>query len=146
MEQKRMDEIIQGVLVNSTQLAFVEEAYGTLALLENANEVFRYFVNNTQSVTLFNELEIFIRYLAILKVRYDDRFSVNFANGNSYKSIFIAQLSVISFFDSILISYLEQNKVYIDFIISFEVNGNNIHMMVIVLTDKQEYYHEKILS
>ena len=146
MEQNRMNDIIQGVLVNSTQLAFVEEAYGTLALLENTNEVFRYFVNTMQSVTLYNELEVFSRYLAILKVRYDDRFSVELANDDRHKSVFIRRLSAISFFDGILASYMEQNIAPIVFKISFKVKDDHNLMLITVQADNQEYCHEMDLS
>ncbi len=141
-----MNDIIQGVLVNSTQLAFVEEAYGTLALLENTNEVFRYFVNTMQSVTLYNELEVFGRYLAILKVRNDDRFSVSLANDDRYKAVFIPRLSVIGFFDGILVSYMEQSIAPIVFKISFKVKDDHNLMLILVLTDNREYCHEMDLS
>lgn len=142
MEQKRMNDILQGVLVNSTQLAFVEEAYGTLALLENANDVFRYFINNITSVTLSNELDIFRKYLAVIKVSYGDRFSVRLADEDGYSSVYILRLSVISFFDSILALYLEQGEVSVDFNISFEVNGNNNQMIIAVQTGRVENCHK----
>jgi len=145
VEQKRMNEIIYGILVSSTQLAYVEEAYGTLALLENTNEVFRDFVSELQTVTLFNELEILERYIVIQKVRYGDRFSVNLLNESRYKSIFISHLSVIDFFDTILIELLEQNETSIEFLIEFDIGVEKINMEFIVNTDNQEFdFHKEI--
>jgi sensor histidine kinase YesM len=139
MEQKRMNEIIHSVLVNSTQLAFVEEAYGTLALLENTNEVFRYFSGDMQSVTLFNELEVFESYLSVQKVRYGDRFSVDISNEPKYKSIFIPRMSIIDFFDSVIIKLLERNEISIEIKIDIETDRDKNKLSVIISMGSKEY-------
>lgn len=143
MDQKRMNEIIHVVLVSSTQLAYVEEAYGTLALLENTYEVFKYFTDDSKSVSLFTELEMLKRYIAIHKVRYGDRFSVNLSNESTYKSISISNLSVIDFFDSTLNALLEDNEMYIEIIIELERAIDVIQVNLMVQTDKMQSSYTK---
>lgn len=145
MEQERMVDMIQSFMVSATQLAYVEEAHGTLALLEDANEVFRYIFNNVQTVTLFNEVEIFNRYQKITRVRYGDRFTVSFANQNSYKSVYIPHLSVVGIFDSIYKLILDQNETCIDLFAEVEMNIDANTLTVKVVTEKHEpFYHKEI--
>ena len=146
MEQNRMNEFIQSVLVNSTQMAFVEEADRTLKLLENISEIFRYFNSNLQFVTLFNELEILNRYIEIQKVRYGERYNFNIINENAYKSLYITHLSVIDFLDGILYKHIEQKGIPINFAFEFENNGEKICMKVqIYSSNYQDYFCKDLI-
>lgn len=145
MDQKRMNEFIHSALVSSTQMAYVEEAHGTLMLLENMHEVFRYCTSNLQLVTLYEELEIFRRYIEIHKLRYGDRYSIRFSNESAHKSVYIKHLSLIDSFDDLLCSCLEQTDSPADFRLEFKTDGQQTFMSVITEADGMEYAVEKKL-
>lgn len=132
MKQEKLNEFIHGVLVCSTQMAYVEEAYGTMTLLENASGVFRYLNAGAQTVTLYCELEMLKKYIAFQKVRYGDRFNVHFHNDGSYDSVYIKRLAVLDSFDSILGPLMEQSTDPVEFTLEFNVQGVKPKMEVIL--------------
>jgi len=140
MEQKRLNEFICNILVNASQMAYVEDAHGTLMLLENFNEVFRYLIRDIQTVTLFYELEILNKYITIIKVQHGDRFNVHLENEEQNKGIFINHLSVIDFFDNILYKVLEQFDKPVNITLEFDMSKDNCLKIILESEDHRETF------
>lgn len=140
MEQRRLNEFICNFLVNAGQMAYVEDAHGTLMLLENFNEIFRYFTGNIQTVTLFYELEILNKYITVQKMQHGDRFNVYLINEGQNKGIFINHLSVIDFFDSILHKTLEQYEKPVNITLEFETGIDNRLKIVLEVEGHKEIF------
>jgi two-component system, sensor histidine kinase YesM len=146
MEQNRMNEFIHNTLVSSTQMAYVEEAHGTLLLLENLNEVFRYHNSSPQLVTLFEELDVFRRYIAIQKFRYGDRFHIRYRNEKHYKSVYIPHLAVIDLVDAFLCTAMEDTGTPVDFILEFHLEGQRVGLHVTVDANGHRSDYDKELT
>jgi len=140
MERKRVDEIICNFLINANQLAYIEEAHSTLMVLENLNDLLRYFIRDVQMVTLYDELEILKKYITIEKMRHGDRFSVYLNNGNENRAYYINHLSVIDFFDTVLYKALERFEHFIKF--TLQIHTDDVRRLKIILdtNDSKEIF------
>lgn len=135
-----MFELTLSLMANASQMAYVEEAHGTLAMLENYNEVFRYLTGSMQSVTLFNELEILAKYITVQKMRYGDRFNVSFVNQDQNKGIFISHLTIIDVFDSVLHAALERYEGTFNIFMDLEAEADNSVKITLETEESRESF------
>ena len=139
MERVRLNEFTNNFLASASQMAYVEEAHGTLMLLENFNEVFRYLIREETTVTLYNEIDILLKYIIIQKMRYGDRLSMNLPNDSIYKAMFIKHLSLLSFLDSLICEALECCEISVAITVSMNTDKEN---SVKVIVDKDNSREE----
>lgn len=146
MNPSRISELISLFLVNAAELAYVEEAHGTFALLNNLNQVYRYMIRDVDEVTLYNEIDILEKYIELLKMSYGDRFEVKFTNNDENKNIYIKHLSAIDFFDRILFCFLENYEDFISISISCQVLEDISMNMNVVIGNHVEYFSQKLMG
>jgi two-component system sensor histidine kinase YesM len=125
MDRKKTSQFIHHSLITATQIASIEKAPKTLLLLKQMDEVFQYLTKENKSVSLFDELRTLEKYLQIQKMRYGNRFTINFMNENCFKNIFINQSIVISTLDSILMNSIDRFEGNLN--ISIEFNNDIIN-------------------
>jgi sensor histidine kinase YesM len=134
VEQIRLNGFIQSVLINATQMIYVERTQDALVLLEKMNEVFRYFTSNEKSVALFNELDILEKYLAIQKVQFDNRLTICLENDSLFKTLFIKKLIVIDLVDSIFFAALDKSEIPQIIEIRVKINPEKSAAKIIVVS------------
>jgi len=105
----RMHEFTSDVIVNAAQLAYVEDANGTNMLLLQLNEFYRYNIRDSNIATLYKEIDILKKYIAIQKMRAGDRFSVEVENDFIYQSLYVQRMSLVGFVDKVLTELMEQS-------------------------------------
>ena len=87
MKQRRFDEFTQIFLVNASQMAYLEDAPGTQNMLQKFYELFRYFIKPESQILLSSEMDTLQNYIEIQKIRYGNRFDINFINCNAYGDV-----------------------------------------------------------
>lgn len=110
MHSKRMHEFTSDIIVNSAQLAYIEDAHGTNMMLLMLNEFFRYYFRDNKTATLYKEIEILNKYVSIQKMRVGDKFSLDVENDVSYQSINVNKMAVIEVVDRQLTELIEQSS------------------------------------
>lgn len=123
MEVKRIHEITNSFLVNASELAFIEEAEGTNALLSDFYDLFKYLTSEEQTVTLFDELQIVMKYVSVQKSKYNDRFTIEIKNMEEYKSIYILRSVILEYFDNIFSNIIEDVEGTVDYLLELETGG-----------------------
>jgi|GEM_PF-3341767 len=137
MQSIRMHEFISDVIVNAAQLAYVEDANGTNMLLLQLNEFYRYNIRDSNIATLYKEIDILKKYIAIQKMRAGDRFSVEVENDFVYQSLYVQRMSLVGFVDKILTELMEQSLyVWLKIVIQLDPS---IMVHLYQRTDKGEY-------
>jgi len=132
-----MHEFISDVIVNAAQLAYVEDANGTNMLLLQLNEFYRYNIRDSNIATLYKEIDILKKYIAIQKMRAGDRFSVEVENDFVYQSLYVQRMSLVGFVDKILTELMEQSLyVWLKIVIQLDPS---IMVHLYQRTDKGEY-------
>jgi len=144
MDRKRVDEIIYNSLVSANHLAYIEEAHSTLMVLENLSDLFRYIIRDVQTVTLYDELEILKKHIAIEKLRHGDRLSFQVNNDIENKAYYIYHLSVIDFFDTIMCKALEKFEHLVKFTLQVHSNGARCLEIVLETDDIKEVYTQAL--
>lgn len=120
MEVKRIHEITNSFLVNASELAFIEEAEGTNALLSDFFDLFKYLTGEEQTVTLFDELEIVRKYVSVQKTKYNNRFTIEIKNIEEYKSVYILRSQILEYFDNTLCNIIEDVEGTVDYLLELE--------------------------
>lgn len=136
MKQRRFDEFTQIFLVNASQMAYLEDAPGTQNMLQKFYELFRYLIKPENQILLSSELDSLQNYIEIQKIRYGNRFNINYLNCNGYGDLFIKHLVIIDFFDNILNNALVQYEKIIDFTIEI-IADKDINLKVTLKTDTE---------
>jgi LytS/YehU family sensor histidine kinase len=144
MKQRRFDQFTQIFLVNASQMAYLEEAHGTQAMLQKFNELFRYFIKMDVHVNLSEEINALKNYVDIQKTRYGNRFHITFTNCDNTDDILINHLSIFDFFDYILNNALVQYENTINFDVEI-ITARNISLRVTLRTDREVEEFNRIL-
>lgn len=144
MKQRRFDQFTQLFLVNASQMAYLEEAHGTQAMLQKFNELFRYFIKVDLHVNLSDEINALKNYVDIQKTRYGNRFFITFTNCDTINDIVISHLAIFDFFDSILNNALVQYENTINFDIEV-ICDKNITLRVTLKTDREVEEFNRVL-
>lgn len=133
MKQGSFNQFIQDVILNASQMAYLEDAQKTHTMLLRFNELFRYLNKLGDSVTLAEEMNGLKNYIDIQIMRYGDRFNVEYPE-ESYDNITVKHLEVISFFDNLLNNALAQyeNSIRIVFKI---INQSNAYLRILLNSD-----------
>lgn len=144
MEVKRIHEITYSFLVNASELAFIEEAEGTNALLSDFYYLFKYLTSEEQTVTLFDELEIVMKYVLIQKAKYNNRFTIKINNIEEYKSIYILRSLILEYFDNILCNIIEDVEGTVDYLLELETREGCCLKLVQKIGNKSVTYKKDI--
>lgn len=117
---KKFDEFTYIFLVNASQMAYLEDAGKTHAMLQQFNELYRYMIKSDGTALLIEELKAFKIYMDIQSSRYEGRFSFNFENRISNNDINVRHLSLLDFADGIMNDALTRFEGF--FKITFKLN------------------------
>jgi LytS/YehU family sensor histidine kinase len=137
MEQNRINNITHRFLVNLAQLSYVEES-AIYNLIRDFDALFVYLTRNIKAVTLFNELDILIKFILIQRLQFGDRFGLIIDNKEEYKNYFIDHLSIIDFIDSLFSSSLENTNEYVSFNIDIEILKEHIKIALLKQVGKSD--------
>lgn len=107
MTDFQINSLTSGVLVHTAQLAYVEEAAGTHALLELFSDIFRYITRGRRSIALSEELLILGKYLHLQSLRFPGRFEADICSMKEDEECYLPAGGLIGFVDEILSSSLD---------------------------------------
>lgn len=134
MKQKNFNLFTQTVILNASQMAYLEDAKKTQTMLLRFNELFRYFIKSDSPVILSEEINGLKNYVDIQLMRYGDRFSVEFPEEEICDHILVNHLEVIDFFDNILNNALAQYENSIRVAIKIETKSI-VRLMIFLYSD-----------
>jgi Histidine kinase len=107
---EQLNRLTSSVLVHTTQMAYVEEAAGTLAILEDFTTLFRYLTRETKSISLEVEWGILEKYIHLQTIRYPGRFEIDIDEINKYRNLYIYSGMILEFFDHVLTALLDSSE------------------------------------
>lgn len=107
MRSEQLYKLTSSVLVHTSQMAYVEEAAGTHALLEDYSEVFRYLTRKKKSIIIQEELIILQKYIHLQSIRFPSRFEISPFKNDECENCYIISGAIIEFFDNVLSTLLE---------------------------------------
>lgn len=140
MKLRRFDEVTQMFIVNAGQMAYLENAPKTQMMLQISCELLRYFYNGDTQVLLSKELDSLRNYIEILKIRYGNRFDINYVNFSEFEDININHLSIIDFVDHILNNALVQYEGIIDFTAEIKCSDGIFFKVILKKDMKKEEF------
>ena len=108
MKQRNFNLFTQAVILNASQMAYLEDAKKTQTMLLRFNELFRYYIKPDSPVILSEELNGLKNYVDIQIMRYGNRVNVKLPEEEVCDHILVNHLEVIDFFDNILNNALAQ--------------------------------------
>ena len=123
MKHKRFDDLTYIFLVNASQMAYLEDAHKTHAMLQKFNELYRYMIKNDNAAMLGEELRALRNYMDIQTSRHEGRFSISLVNSLESSDIYVKHLCLLDFTDNIMSSALARYESY--FSVYLELNCHN---------------------
>lgn len=142
MESRRIINLTSDFLVNACQLAYVEEAYGTLSILENLNDLLRYITRPIETITLFEEITILEKYITLYRTRFGERLSIIINNSGENKAIYIERMKIINEIDRYLMNIIDNSQESI--VATFDCYLNSESKLIIkIMDDKGTTLFEK---
>ena len=138
MNQERLDQLTSGFLISAGQIAYVESAFETAAILESFTDFFRYAIRGGRQETLSNELDIFKKYILFQQVRYNNLIEVELDENISYQSIFIRSMSVIDYFDSLIDKLTDDTIPPIKAVLSVRCLEDNLTLCIEFLSNRHK--------
>lgn len=102
MKLKRFDDFTYNFLVNASQMAYLEEAHKTHAMLQKFNELYRYMIRNESVAMLCDELKALQNYIDIQSDRYENWFKIAILNNLKCSDIYVKHLSILDFIENII--------------------------------------------
>lgn len=132
MISDQLSRLTCGVLVHSAQMAFVENAAGTRALLQDLTSLFRHLSGENKKIPIERELAIIEDYIHLQQLRYPGRFDFSNLTGTNYYNIYIQSGSVLELLDSTLTSLLENTHRH--FLLTQSIEGGNPEKYTLRLT------------
>lgn len=144
MENKRIFGLTSDFLVNAGQLAYVEDAPGTLNLLENLNHVFRYITSSPGSVSLTDEIAVLQKYILLYKSRFGERFNITVPNLPEFKVVYINHLQVIDFVDEILTGIFDHYDENITIILTFYLISKDKWNMRLTIANDGRFFEKEL--
>ncbi len=144
MEQRRFDQFTQIFLVNASQMAYLEEAHETQAMLQKFIELFRYFNKADALVNLKEEMLALRNYVDLQKLRYGSRLEITCACPDERGDTPVRHLAILDFFDNLLGNALVQFENAISCNIGIEP-GENARLKVVLEADGQKEEFSRVL-
>ena len=132
MDNRRIFNLTSDFLVSACQLAYVEEAHGTLSILENLNDILRYITCPSETVTLYEELFALEKYIVLYRMRFGERISFLINNNSDNKAAYIVRLKVINAVDTFLVDLLENSEESVSVVLDLILNQNSKFVMRMV--------------
>lgn len=133
MRQGSFSQFIQDVILNASQMAYLEDAQKTHTMLLRFNELFRYLIKSGVLVTLAEEMNGLKNYIDIQMMRYGDRFNVEYPE-ETYDNISVKHLEIIGFFDTVLNNALAQYENSIKIVFKI-INQNSVCFNIMLNSD-----------
>ena len=106
----RFDDFVRIFLVNASQMAYIEEAEKTHAMLQKFSELHRYMIKSGYTSTLGEELKAARSYLEIQTSVYEGRFSFSIENCIKNMDVNIKHLSLLDFIEEIMSNALSGHE------------------------------------
>ncbi len=142
MYKDRLNELTKSILLDASQLAFIEEAPKTFKLLDSYLKLFRYVTREKEIECLECEIEAVNHYINIQRIHYDFDFEVSIDKAEVLKTIFISKLSLFTFFDELLINILTDEKKCKSAALKFDIqNGQVKARLEVSYLDKLEIFN-----
>jgi len=110
MNSDQLNRLTSSVLVHTTQMAYVEEAPGTHALMEGFTEIFRYLSREKKSISIKDEWIILKKYIHLQHIRYPGRFEIDMADISESCNTYIYSGMILEFFDQALTLLLDSSE------------------------------------
>lgn len=133
MKQGNFNQFTQAVILNASQMAYLEDAQKTHTMLLRFNELFRYFIKSGISVSLAEEMNGLKNYIDIQIMRYGDRLNVEYPE-ETYDNISVKHLQIIGFIDNVLNNALAQYENNIKIVFKI-INQGNAYLKVLLNSD-----------
>lgn len=102
MMLKRYDDFTFNFLVNASQMAYLEEAHKTYAMLQKFNELYRYMMRLDDFTMLCDELKALQNYIDVQSLRYESWFKIKLVNSLETCDIYIKHLCILDFVENII--------------------------------------------
>lgn len=124
LKLKRFDDFTHIFLVYASQMAYIEEAHATHAILQKFSELYRYLIKNDDTSMLKDELNALLNYLDIQKNRNQNRFDIVLDNKMKNMDNYIKRLSLLDFADNIMESALMRYESHFNIRLELKNDGN----------------------
>ncbi|GMQ58827.1 hypothetical protein AN1V17_32230 [Vallitalea sediminicola] len=122
MLTERFLEFTHHILINACEMSYVEEAPGTLELLQRLDRILKYYGNDKEYVSLNQEINILQDYFFIMKMKHGNICDLRFLGTNERKDIQIHKFSIISYVDKIIQEHKNDRDKYTTYNISVEID------------------------
>ncbi len=126
-----MKDMVLGVLVHASQMAYVEEAAGTHAILEDFSAIYRYLTLENDFPSLDEELAIIETYLHLQAIRFPGRFDVIHGNNSTDHDIEIRSGRLLEFVDQQLLPLLEDGEKHLQLELGIRNDGGPLYYVLI---------------
>jgi len=132
VEQKRLNEITQTLLIDTSQIAITEDTQKTLYILQQYISFFRYAIRKSNGEeTLLDEVKALSNYIEYCKIHYGNQFTVSLIfNYQKCNSVLIQKMKVIDAFDQALNVALSEYFSGFDIGIHFDLDMDTPHFSV----------------
>jgi len=126
-----MKDMMLGVLVHASQMAYVEEAAGTHAILEDFTAIFRVLTQEDTLSALEEELACIETYLHLQTIRFPGRFDVIHGNNSFDREIVIRSGQLLEFVDQQLLPHLEDGEKHLQLELGIRDDGGSVYYVLI---------------
>lgn len=114
MENRKFDELTHLFLVNASQMAYIEDAPKTHAMLQKFSELYRYMIKRDKKAIFSEELKALYNYIDFQMSRYNGRFNIIIENKVENLDLLINHLVILNFVDEILSDLLSNYENYFE--------------------------------
>jgi LytS/YehU family sensor histidine kinase len=132
MYKDKLNELANSVLLDASQLAFIEEAPKTFKLLDSYLKFLRYLTKEKEIECLDNEVEAIEHYISIQKIHYDFDFRLTINKDEMLKTLFITKSNLIMFVDNILSNILSGEERFIGAELKFDIQNEQVKAILMV--------------
>ncbi|NLE26180.1 MAG: histidine kinase [Clostridiaceae bacterium] len=133
MKQGNFSQFIQDVILNASQMAYLEDAQKTHTMLLSFTELYRYLIKPGVTATLAEEMNGLKNYIDIQIMRYGDRLNVEFPEEN-YDNLSVKHIEIIGYFDNLLNNALAQYENRINIVFKI-INQSNAYLKILLNSD-----------
>lgn len=145
MKFKKFDDFTYVFLVSASQMAYIEDAHKTHALLQRFNELYRYMIREDKSSLLSGELKALQNYIDIYVTRYEGRFGITIENLLDDSDIYIDHLCLLDFVDDVLSNALTLYEEYFNIHLTIQIDKYVCATISLKVNNNMEIF-EKILT
>lgn len=120
MKPEALHDLTLGVLVHASQMAYVEEAAGTSALLENFTPLYRYLTAEEQQTLLEEELKLLQNYIELQQLRYAGKVEIQLDLSSATGGMYLQSGKLLEFVHTEMQTVLEEMDEPIQILIHIE--------------------------